>query len=556
MDKNTIWAIVLCGVVVFAALFVESTFILPKQQARAAEQAAIEAEYEEQRALEQSESASLISTVSSEFSESESTESVIEETEEFFTVKTNKAEVKFTNRGGDVVSYKLLEHLDHDTGMGVEMVDNVTSANRAFSIALGDYYASPVDDIFKVKVFDDKTIGFYRDYYITDAEGQQQKIILSKLYTFMDDEYTFKLDIGVESEKGLNFDGVAYTLRTSPQIGPHYDKKANRYEVRDYISLSGSKKTRKNFSDKSYTKYYDWAGVAGKYFAIIVKPADTAKMDSTVRCSTKSENDYQNAQVFVTRDEFSSKSVSDTYYIYVGPRSERDLIRYNSADKNGWELVNSKFNQALRTSGILSIIEVAIKWCLEMIYKLVRNYGVSIILLTLILKIVLFPLNKKSAEGSIKMQELQPKMQALQDKYGNDQQKLSEETQKLYKEAGYNPASGCLPMILQMIILFAMYNVFNNYFDFRGVTFIPGWIDDLTAGDSVYSWEKEIPVISSFTQNNIRILPFVYLASQLLNGMITQYGGASAGQNKGQMWFMMYGMPILFFFILTMFLVD
>jgi membrane protein insertase Oxa1/YidC/SpoIIIJ len=94
----------------------------------------------------------------------------------------------------------------------------------------------------------------------------------------------------------------------------------------------------------------------------------------------------------------------------------------------------------------------------------------------------------------------------------------------LYKESGYNPMSGCLPMILQMIILFALYNVFNNYFEFRGASFIPGWIDDLSVGDSVWSWEKQIPLITAFTQNNLRLLPIIYTVSQLFNGKITQHG--------------------------------
>ena len=172
-------------------------------------------------------------------------------------------------------------------------------------------------------------------------------------------------------------------------------------------------------------------------------------------------------------------------------------------------------------------------------------------ILTIILKIILFPLNKSSSMGSLKMQQIQPQMQAIQEKYKDDQQKMSLELSNLYKEAGYNPASGCLPMILQMLILLSLYNVFNNYFEFRGAPFIRGWIDDLSVGDKIWSWEKNIPIISGFTQNTIRLLPIIYTLSQLLNGKITQYGGAAAGgRNKGQMALMMYGLPIIFFFIL------
>ena len=139
-------------------------------------------------------------------------------------------------------------------------------------------------------------------------------------------------------------------------------------------------------------------------------------------------------------------------------------------------------------------------------------------------------------------------MQSIQAKYKDNPQKLNEETAKLYKEAGYNPVSGCLPMILQMFILFALYNVFNNYFEFRGASFISGWIDDLSSGDHIgKTFETGLPILG---WNQIRILPVIYLISQLLFGKITQNGGtAAAGQNAGQMKMMMYGMPIMFFFL-------
>jgi YidC/Oxa1 family membrane protein insertase len=116
---------------------------------------------------------------------------------------------------------------------------------------------------------------------------------------------------------------------------------------------------------------------------------------------------------------------------------------------------------------------------------------------------------------------------------------------KVYQEAGYNPMSGCLPMIVQFFVLFAMYNLFNNYFEFRGASFIPHWINDLSVGDSVYTLKVNIPFIG----NHIRILPLIYLASQLFYGKITNNGGAAPSSTKMQMNLMMYGMPILFFFI-------
>ena len=119
------------------------------------------------------------------------------------------------------------------------------------------------------------------------------------------------------------------------------------------------------------------------------------------------------------------------------------------------------------------------------------------------------------------------------------------ETSKLYQQAGYNPAAGCLPMLFQFLIIIAMFNLFNNYFEFRGASFIPGWIPDLTEGDSVYTFKFNIP----FLGNQLRLLPIIYVGTQILSSWINQKTNPAGGQNEKMMKFMMYGMPFMFFFI-------
>ena len=551
MDKNTIWAIVLCGIVLFGYLVLDYVYIMPRQQAAQEQQRQELARQQEEQEQRNAEAQSLVSSQDSLFAgsaEDASAETQVSEYE----VNTSKLQVLLTNRGGDIVSLKLREHKDKDTGFGVEMVDNVSPSNRAFSLSFGASTGAAVNDIFNVKRIDDYTIGFYKDFYRKDELGRQHKFRLGKLYTFKENEYAFRLSITVNAGEGeedaLNVDGASYTLRTSPQIGPHFDRKTDRYEMRQFLAFTGSKRVQTNFTAKPYTKGYDWAGVGGKYFAMLVKPATPANMLATVNFSTEQLDGYENSQVYLTRSAVSSGSVTDDYYVYVGPRSEVELIKYNSMDRNGWNLVNARFNEALNTGSLLSPVERVLKWAMEMIYRVVHNWGVAIIILTIILKIVLFPLNKTTAMGSIKMQQLQPQMQAIQAKYKEhpNPQKMQEETAKLYKQAGYNPAAGCLPMVLQMVVLFAMYRVFNNYFEFRGASFVKGWIDDLSVGDKLVTLTFNIPWLGS----TLRLLPFVYTGSQLLNGLITQYGNAAMNtQSQASMKFMMYGMPLMFFFL-------
>ncbi len=192
----------------------------------------------------------------------------------------------------------------------------------------------------------------------------------------------------------------------------------------------------------------------------------------------------------------------------------------------------------------MGILAKPLGFLLSWLYELIGNYGIALIIVTVIVKLCLYPVYAKSIKSTMKMNEVQPKIQEIQLKYKDNPQKMQQQMGKLYKESGYNPLSGCLPLIVQFFILFAMYNLFNNYYEFYGSSFIPGWIDDLSSGDSVYTLGFNIP----FLGNEIRLLPIIYLASQLLYGKITGTG-SGGGVNNIQMKIMMYGMPIIFFFI-------
>ena len=111
------------------------------------------------------------------------------------------------------------------------------------------------------------------------------------------------------------------------------------------------------------------------------------------------------------------------------------------------------------------------------------SFGVAIILMTALVKIIVLPLNYKSTKSMLKMNEIQPEVQALQAKYKNDPQKSQEQMMKLYKEKGVNPLGGCLPMLIQWPVLIALYYVFNSLNDINGIRFL--WISDLGKRDIV-----------------------------------------------------------------------
>ena len=547
MDRNTIMAVVLSALVLIGYTIVQVKFFPKPQQSQATEQTAADAAQAEGEA-EKAEAAG--AQVQSFVQAEDTNEPVI--TEQQYVIETKKARVTFTNKGGDIVSYELLDHKDNKTGRGVEMAENVTASNRAFALNFGGTDGSVVNDLFVVKEFPEengeKKIAFAKKY---------SDFTLVKQYTFKDDDYMFKMNVvvdGGENFTALDFaaksgGNASYTLRTSPQVGPQFNPKVDRYESRSFIALNEGKGKRIRLGTNQYKEYnkpFNIAGIGGKYFCELVIPAENGNFQTAWYSTNASGSVMGDAQALLVRKPTTQKQTNDVYYVYVGPRNEKDLKKYLTADANAWKLSGIRLTDALESSGFLGWLEAILKFILETLYKFVHNWGISIILMTIILKIALFPLTMKSSLGTLKMQEMQPKLTAIQNKYKDNPQMMQAETAKVYQAAGYNPMSGCLPMIFQMLCLFAMYNLFNNYFEFRGASFIKGWIDDLSDGDSVYQLKTFIPLVG----NHIRVLPVIYLVSQLFYGKITQMGGTlQSAQSSSQMKFMTYGLPLIFFFL-------
>ena len=166
--------------------------------------------------------------------------------EQTITVTTEKANIVLTNKGADIISYELIEkdekgnlkNFDIDTGKGVQLADSISAKNRACAVSFGNATSETINDTFEVKKLNDLTYLFTKEMKIGG-----KKFTFGKQYTFTKDEYMFKLDILLHDETGtgLDFGGTAYSLRTAPQIGPHYDPKKDRYEKREFLVYNGKK---------------------------------------------------------------------------------------------------------------------------------------------------------------------------------------------------------------------------------------------------------------------------------------------------------------------------
>ena len=204
MDKNTIWAIVLSTLVIIGSYLILPRFFPglnpmwgPQASAQVETEDAEEPEELDLSASETSEESSLLA-MSADIEESEDSQSSI--SEEKYTIRTDKVEAVFTNKGGDIISYKLLDHKDMDTDDFVQLSDNVNSKNRTCAIAFGGADAKIIDEIFNTEV-NDKSITFTKTMNVNG-----KKTTLRKVYTFMDGEYVFKLDVLIHTadSTGLN----------------------------------------------------------------------------------------------------------------------------------------------------------------------------------------------------------------------------------------------------------------------------------------------------------------------------------------------------------------
>jgi YidC/Oxa1 family membrane protein insertase len=240
----------------------------------------------------------------------------------------------------------------------------------------------------------------------------------------------------------------------------------------------------------------------------------------------------------------SAKSV-DTFRFYLGPMKKEILGRYNSVEKNRFGISNLRADEVVTSSVLLGWLAQLLKWVLEFFFMIIPNYGVAIILLTLLTKVVFLPLTFKSSESTAKMAALNPKMAEIRARLKDKPDKMNQEIAALYKREKVNPLSGCLPLLLQIPIFFALYNLLNSYFELRGALFIPGWIPDLSVPESLLSFPFTVPLVG---WTALRGLPLLMVASQLLQGKITQ--PPDTAQSGAQMKLMTYVLPIVFLFIL------
>ena len=298
----------------------------------------------------------------------------------------------------------------------------------------------------------------------------------------------------------------------------------------------------KNDSEERQAKIR-WIAFKNQFFSTVLiskRPFNTADFDSKVLKGSDYLKSLETTAVVNDYDWSAENPVSFDYFI--GPNlypllSSIDKKAETDEDLSltrliplGWSLF-----RWINTGVIIPIFNLLGSW--------ISNYGIIILILTLIIKLVLFPLTYKSMKGQAKMRILAPDIKALNDKYPGQENAMlrQQKTMALYSKAGANPMSGCLPMLLQMPILFAMFTFFPSCIELRGQSFL--WVHDLSAPDAIISWSGNIPLITEYFGNHISLFCLLMTAVNIIYTYINMQNQPS--QMPGMKW-MMYLMPVFF----------
>ena len=551
MDKNTILAIVLSVIVISVGMTIQTTFFAP-EPAAVTPQATVSTVEESSAPAQLAASAPVTYAQTSQAWGSGLPGSITQvgsaDRSGRFTYETEVFIIEFDPVGAGVSSLRLKNHLDK--GVPVELIFNDGSYPAAFSLYAGNDVSNPINATFNYRVLTN-AVEFSQDFALVGSDGKpsDERFSLVKTYRFAPSDYLFEISVELKNSQNkaipLNYNGFAYTLAFEPQLGPEFHETPDgNYTYRKFYVEQNGKKTAPKLRDGRYetSDFITWAAIASKYFSVIAIPDATRY--TVTHTESKSDNIPLESRIFLSRPAYRTATGKDVFRFYIGPQLKHNMAIYNNASDNGFGLSDLHLEKALDTSSWLGWLEAILKWLLQFFYSLVPNYGIAIILLTILIKIVLQPFSKKSMESTSKMQALGPQMEELKAKHKDNPTKLNQEMGELYKREKINPLGGCLPMLFQFPIFIALYGLLNKHFELRGAMFIPGWIEDLSLPESILHFAPvSLPLIGS----DIRLLPILYGASMIFSFKISQAGTQQSGMT-GKV--MMYGMPIMFFFIL------
>lgn len=368
---------------------------------------------------------------------------------------------------------------------------------------------------------------------------------IEKIVTItIDDQYMFKIETTVvnKSRESKNFQ-LHYEMYNS-----HVEKDENT-GISTHTGIIGfnGEMIEKPFDEKMQTTLKGWCGFTDKYTLTVLSPNTPLKMSTNFLSNTSHSFDSNEINAESHNMAFSLEesiqpegNTTHTAYMFAGPKSVDILDKYKHTHKF------EKFDLAI-DFGMFYFITRPVLHLLKFLYDMCNNMGIAIIILTLLFKVLFFPLSKKSSMAMARIKQLQPKIENIRSIYKDDKKRINVEIAELYKKEKVNPASGCMPMILQIPIFFSLYKVLSISIEMRHANFF-GWIHDLSAPDPTSLFNLfGLLKIDLPNMLKIGIWPILMGLTMVWQQKITPMNGDEAQQKMANF------LPIVFTFMLAQF---
>jgi YidC/Oxa1 family membrane protein insertase len=465
-----------------------------------------------------------------------------------FTVQSANYEARVSNHsGGSILSFKMT-NTKEDGYKYLGGYNDFGEYNEDVNLDLAlplDQYCSPCINYNDTVLLDHpfqiiSPQGLYANEIISLDVNDSLVVIMEtavdnrpiiKTTTFYGDSYLIKHDYSVGSLSDRFFILWDSGMRTTEknlfeELTYSQAYIAQSKEIND-ISLSPS-----DIQDVEESRYFsgktDWVAIRNKYFINSLISSESVGGKISARSFQLNANDL--IPVYSTGLEFNNPNI--TVKQFFGPL-DVDIIE-----------TAGTYLDRIMNFGWLPIqpFSRSVLWLLKKLHLLGLNYGIILILFAFMIRIITGPLTKKSHQSTQKMQTIQPQLKKIQEKYKNDSQKLNKEMMNLYKDKGVNPVGGCLPMIIQMPLLFSLFIVFRSTIEFRGAPFF-GWISNLSQPDTIFNLPFNIPIYG----DQIAFLPIILGISMFMTQRLSM-----ATMDKSQKP-MMYMMSAFFFLLFNSF---
>ena len=463
---------------------------------------------------------------------------------EFITLENNKIELKISLKGGRVFSARLKDFRTFDSKPLILFSGDSTVFG--FNFFTSDNKAVQTSNLYFKPVSEQKS-------YIVSSSPQSVSLRLMAdsvryieyRYTLAPGRYMVDFNVTFKSMEGIIASNQNNLTLDWKMYIPQQEK---------------GRQNEENYSTIKYKYYQD--DVDG----LRLRSTKDEKVDITTKLSWIAFQDQFFSSVIVTDDFFLNAAVTSTRTLtsskYIRFYTSEVGVPFNQGSENAIKMklyfgpnsIPILKKEGLQLDRIVFLGKNIIGWInrfiiipiFNILQKYISSYGIIILILTIIIKIVLFPLTFKSYQSTAKMQVLKPMVDELGKKFPKkeDAMKKQQATMDLYKRAGVNPMGGCLPMLLQMPILFAMFRFFPVSIELRQEHFL--WATDLSTYDSILNLPFMIPMYG----NHVSLFTLLMTASTLLTMKMT---GSSPGSDQPGMKMMMYMMPVMFMLILNNF---